>query len=92
MTVPMVALRSWRNVEYEGFVPVGTEFDAASEDRAKELERLELAVRRGALSGKTVKVEVGNPPVAVELKAPARPLSARRVKARSKPVEQDKLC
>lgn len=42
--VRMKAMKPWRNLEFEGHVSIGQEFDAI-EDRARELERNGFAVR-----------------------------------------------
>jgi hypothetical protein len=44
MSVRMKALKAWHNAEYEGTVIINQEFNA-TEDRARDLERGQLAVR-----------------------------------------------
>lgn len=61
MSVRMKALKAWHNAEYEGTVTINHEFNA-TEDRARDLERGQLAVR-----------VVSRPRVEVQ-SAPPRPL------------------
>lgn len=61
MSVRMKSLKAWHNAEYEGTVTINLEFNA-TEDRARDLERGQLAVR-----------VVSKPKVEVQ-SAPPRPL------------------
>lgn len=75
--VRMKALRSWRNDEFEGVVSFGREF-MATESRARELERAELATRMAALAGQTVEVRADPPrapqyPFVPTKRGPGRP-------------------
>jgi hypothetical protein len=80
--VKMKAMRSWRNDQFEGHVNLGREF-LATEDRARDLERAQLAVRLPRHSGETVEVKADAP------QEPKRPLSAREVK--KKTLDQNPL-
>jgi hypothetical protein len=74
--IRMKALRSWRNDDYEGVVSFGREF-LATEDRARDLERSDLAVRQPLHAGETVEVKADIP------QEPKRPLSAREAKKKT---------
>ena len=91
--IRMRALKGWRNDSFEGVVNPGQEFDAGSE-RARELERVELAVRVVGVPAKKPEVEVqtkqprplefGDHRGAVESSSFSRPGQAQPAKNSSK--------
>lgn len=89
MSVRMKALKAWHNAEFEGTVTPGREFDA-SEERARDLERGELAVR--VVSKAKVEVQ-SSPPRPLEFGAHgaiAQPSSLPPGQA-PQPLTSDKL-